>query len=358
MSSFIRSFAAVVAVSLLLFGLSLWRGAGIPYPDSFDRTRRLVLLKRELAAAAPSPKLIIVAGSNALYGMRASLIEQVTGRTAVNFSSQAGLGTRMLLFEARRVARPGDTLILPLEPHVLVNDAVDSPIPASVSYALGFDFFRDMESPLEAVQYLRLMSMKRILGAAWLNFDPAEFEKGHLDPIDRWGDYRNAFNVLIDNLTALALVRPADTHELPNENQQCPPMKDLSRVLSIELLMRFKEWASANQIGVVLTWPNRMNTPQLRSREQVCEQIGTRKFLTQRGLQFVGSLADSLLPMEMMHDTLFHPTEAGAALRTKRFLASFCKEAPLCASEWQVRLDDIDAEAPIPRPSAPDRHAQ
>src|SRR5262245_26569400 len=149
---YIRSFAVVVAASILFFGLSVWRGAGVPYPDSFDRTRRLVLLKRELVAAVPSPKLIIVAGSNALYGMRASLIEQVTGQTAVNFSTQAGLGTRMLLYEVQRVAQPGDTLILPFEPHVFVNEGVDSVIPASVQYALGFNYFRDLDSPIKAVQ--------------------------------------------------------------------------------------------------------------------------------------------------------------------------------------------------------------
>jgi hypothetical protein len=351
--SFIRSFAVVMAVAVLFFGLSVWRGAGTPYPDAFDRTRRLVLLKRELAAAAPSPKLIIVAGSNALYGMRASLIEQVTGRTAVNFSTQAGLGTRMLLHEARRVAQPGDTLILPLEPHVVINERVDSVIPASVQYALGFDFLRDMGSPLEAIQYLRLLSIKRILGAAWLNFDPAAFEKGYLEPIDRWGDYRGAYDVAVDTLAALASVRAAETYEAPNEKLECPSTKDLSGIPSIELLLRFKEWASGSGIGIVLTWPNRLNTPLLRSREQICEQTGTRDFLARRGFQFVGSLADSLLPMDMMHDTLFHPTEAGAVVRTRRFLASFCAETPICASGWQVRLAQLDAQTPIPPPAVP-----
>jgi hypothetical protein len=344
----------VVTASVLFFALSVWRGAGVPYPDSFDRTRRLVLLKRELVAAAPSPKLIIVAGSNALYGMRASLIEQVTGRTAINFSTQAGLGTRMLLYEAERVARPGDALVLPLEPHVVVNEGVDSVIPASVQYALGFSYFRDLDSPLQAVQYLRLMPIKRILGAAWLNFDPTAFEKGNLDPIDRWGDYRYAFDVLTDNLAALSPARAADTHEPPDENLQCLSNKDLSAILSVKLLMQFKEWASVNRIAVVLTWPNRMNTPQLRSHEQICEQMGIRNFFRQRGFQFVGSLADSLLPMEMTHDTLFHPTEAGAAIRTKRFLASFCTETPICATGWQIRLSGIDTQdkppiAPIRR---------
>jgi hypothetical protein len=349
-SSFIRSFVVVLAVAFMFFGLSVWRGAGVPYPDLFDRIRRLVLLKRELAAAAPSPKLIIVAGSNALYGMRASLIEQVTGRTTVNFSSQAGLGTRMLLYEARRVAQPGDSLIMPLEPHVVISDTVDGVIAATVRYATGLDFLRDMDSPLDAVQYLRLMSIRRIMGAAWLNFDPSAFDKGRLDPIDRWGDYRNAFNVVVEALAALSPARPTDTYEPPNENVQCLPIKDLSRVPSIQLLMRFKDWAFNNRIGVVLTWPNRMNTPLLRSREQICEQTGVRNFLTQSGFQFVGSLADSLLPMDMMHDTLFHPTEAGAALRTKRFLASFCAETRVCADGWRARLVAIDAEIRIPPP--------
>jgi hypothetical protein len=249
-------------------------------------------------------------------------------------------------------------LILPLEPHVVVDERVDSAIPASVQYALGFSYFRSMDSSLEAVQYLRLLSVRRILGAAWLNFDPAEFEKGHLEPIDRWGDYRYAFDVMIDNLAALSPVRAADTYEPPNENLECPSPKDLSNIPSIKLLMRFKEWASVNRVGVVLTWPNRMNTPQLRSREQVCEQMGVRTFLTQHGFQFVGSLSDSLLPMDMMHDTLFHPTEVGAALRTSRFLNSLCTETPICASGWQVRLSSIDSQIQIPAPTVPARRGQ
>jgi hypothetical protein len=100
-----------------------------------------------------------------------------------------------------------------------------------------------------------------------------------------------------------------------------------------------------------MTWSNRLNTPRLRSPEGVCEQLGWRRFLRGHGIQFVGSLADSLFPMDMMHDTLFHPTEAGATLRTRRFLQSFCVETRLCANGWQARLRAIEAEVAISWPN-------
>ncbi|MDD5262356.1 MAG: hypothetical protein PHD76_10975 [Methylacidiphilales bacterium] len=75
----------------------------------------LIVVKRHLSADMPSPKIILLSGSNTLFGIDASEMEKELKIPAINFGLHGGMRLEWLLDEGRSLAKPGDILLLPLE---------------------------------------------------------------------------------------------------------------------------------------------------------------------------------------------------------------------------------------------------
>ncbi|MFV1943792.1 hypothetical protein VPH49_23625 [Pseudomonas luteola] len=67
------------------------------------------------AASIREPKIVVVAGSSAMFGVNTKMLEQALGRPAVNLGVNAGILSPYLLIYARQAVHPGDWVILPLE---------------------------------------------------------------------------------------------------------------------------------------------------------------------------------------------------------------------------------------------------
>jgi hypothetical protein len=103
----------------LLLGAGGWAGLifyqwDVPArPDS--GSNEFALAKRQMARQAPSPKIMIFAGSNARFGLEAELIGRALGQPCLNMAINVGLPLRYFFYQIRQTARPGDTVILALE---------------------------------------------------------------------------------------------------------------------------------------------------------------------------------------------------------------------------------------------------
>lgn len=79
--------------------------------------REMMVIKRTLALPfVGQNKIIIAAGSNALFSIDTNMIAQVFKRPALNFGLTAGLPLTSILREVDKVTEKGDIVILPLEP--------------------------------------------------------------------------------------------------------------------------------------------------------------------------------------------------------------------------------------------------
>ena len=78
--------------------------------------REFIIVKRYQADAMPSPKIIFIGGSCTLFGIDAAEVQKSLGIPAINFGLHAGLRLEDHLSNARYVAKPGDIIILSLEP--------------------------------------------------------------------------------------------------------------------------------------------------------------------------------------------------------------------------------------------------
>jgi hypothetical protein len=70
------------------------------------------LLKARRLEETKSPRILIVGGSSAAFGVNSAALERVSGRPVVNLGLNAGLGLRFILAQAASAVRPGDLVVL------------------------------------------------------------------------------------------------------------------------------------------------------------------------------------------------------------------------------------------------------
>jgi hypothetical protein len=73
------------------------------------------VLKHERLEALPSPKIVLIGGSNLAYGVDSRMIEEATGCPVVNMGMNGYFGVRFMLEETRPSLRAGDIAVLAFE---------------------------------------------------------------------------------------------------------------------------------------------------------------------------------------------------------------------------------------------------
>jgi hypothetical protein len=131
MSSDVRTFFVNTAqVILLTVGIITITFLAIkPDPDHYFAGS---LLQINLLENTPSPRIILVGGSNVSFGIDAELMQQTLGLPVINDGLHAGLGLASLR-ELEEYIRDGDVIIISLEYNLFANQDVMDGDPAFLS---------------------------------------------------------------------------------------------------------------------------------------------------------------------------------------------------------------------------------
>lgn len=95
--------------------------------------------QHKIAAAnkANGARVLVVAGSNAMFGIDSAQLEAYWRRPVINLAVNAGLGLPYILDVSRRVARAGDVILMPMEYALYLDDG--SPNAQIIDYAIARD---------------------------------------------------------------------------------------------------------------------------------------------------------------------------------------------------------------------------
>lgn len=317
-----RSFFICLAVGFLLpttayFGL-FYLQLGVPTPK-WGWLSEIVEMKIKIARAITRPKLLIVAGSSALYGISAEEIERQTGYPTVNFGTNAGLGPAITLHLTRKVCLPGDTVLLAFEYELYLGEdlAHGTADEVLMNYILGHDRDYVLSLSLYTQGKLALMTPR---DRFWSGLR-AVFQKPVQDPIAVAG---------IRELVSTINSHGDQTHAVPerrlaqNERRRLvssiPALGFPPSVPGFQPIREFCTWAKGNNVRVLATFPNICHRPEydLPAAKQMPAQF--RAFFESIGVPVLGDLSESMLPEEEMFDTYYHPLRSAAIRRTQRLL--------------------------------------
>jgi len=310
---FILGLACGLFAGLGLFIALLYTQLGLPTNFS-SWTYDISQKKQALAAAIPGPRLLLIGGSGTTFGLNAQRIEEETGCRTVNMGTHAGLGLDYILYWAKEVARPGDTILLVVEYQLYTSPLGSEP---HDDYILARDpaFFRQM-SWLDKIDMATRISFKRIQKGFAIWRKPETPPRPH-PPYTDGAAYLTNYGDETGNLEA---ERPPAG---PNMDELAKPLVDgipSDRTAGFNEIRSFLQWARAHQVTVWATFPNIMHRPEYDGPKAQNAIKAITDFYASQGIPVVGTAREAMLPSDQFFDTPYHLTHEAAVKRTERLV--------------------------------------
>jgi len=303
--------AAALALPLGLHALSRTL-LGIEDKDS-KWVGEAVRRKGEIASQTTTPQILLVGGSNVIFGYSAAQIMREFSVPATNLAVHAGLGRHYIFWDCLRYAKRGDLVVLALE------------------YVLYDHLFYDPAERYQAFIYDRTYYEQR----AWRE---KFYLLGGLSPRD--------WVVLWRSKVGWPRVAPRGPAYVLNERgdhtDNARPNVRLHEASTVEVLVDpqfagdLSEFAHAvRQRGanVVLAFPN-LHDPEFRRTIKPAFVADLRRAAQAAGVRVVGTPEESAFPTAYVYDTVYHLNAAGTQIATRRLVRQLREagiELPLAA---------------------------
>ncbi len=266
--------------------------------------------KHERLKSLPSPKVIIIGGSNATFGMDSETIERALCRPVVNMAIHGGLNFDFMVNEIKDELGPGDLVLISLELSLytdrstlnVVHDQAIDRYPPSIKFISAWHWPK-------AILEIAIMRYQ----ATWRNWT------GRTWPVEENVYRADGFTERGDLISHLGM--PLDSTKLPfmEAGFEGEVSKDYVRAA------RDLE-AHALEAGarVIYCWPA-VAKGAYPGKEA---PLIIRSELTELGQRIIGKAEDYIFPDSSFLDTPYHLRAPGKKLRTGLLLRDLCEEAP------------------------------
>lgn len=272
--------------------------------------------KHRILAAAPSPKLVLVGGSNLALGIDSDRLERTFGRPTVNMGLYAGLGLRLMLDEVRSRIGPGDVIYIAPEYQLFWRETRRNDDAIATLVRVSFP---------ESAAYLPPMTLLGVAGTLWANEQESLSDMvraalglrraGPAGAVTAEGVeyFRQGFDARGDYVAHLGKP-PKDLSRVPLHSQPQITFDDDS----VAALNDFRDFAASRGAVAVLGYPP-LPLNLYQSNRALLDDTASRLAQGVR-MPVAGSPASAALPPSMFYDTIYHLTEEGRQARTSRVM--------------------------------------
>lgn len=201
-------------------------------------------LERKLAWAArfpvDRPRVLICGGSSAAFGIDPVCFEDTTGVPCANLALFAGAGTPVLVEVALREARPGDTIVLSLEPGLLETQCEVTAVGQQFLFAIGSPPWFTKNA--YAVSRQTMWSMANLLR-------PGGYAV--FTTVGKWVAGRRLYRYGVQDLSNAGWLTTANRHAPESD----PGAKGGLSPQGREQLMSLVRWARESRVRIVVALP-------------------------------------------------------------------------------------------------------
>lgn len=300
MRKFLAKSALFLIMVLTVLGLALFFIPNNKIPDgslfaSYDKHQRL--------SSLPSPKIILVGGSNLPFGVKSQMIEDAMGMPVIDMGLHAGLGLNFILSEVEKDIHEGDWVVLSPEYHHFLSESMFNG--EDVLAALLFDVNRDCIQYVKPGQWLALFpdiclySSKKIVNISSQKVD--DFEELFT---------RESFNMYGDEVAHYGLSSTIHSGEKP-------ALKDGVYARAIGRVSKFRDYVQSRGARFFL-----VACPYPETQYALDERVITEivKSVSAAGLSFLIEPQACLFPDSLMFNSFFHLSGEGAEIRTEQLV--------------------------------------
>ena len=298
------SYAAIgfIASNVIFVGLFLAQ-LGVP-TESSRWIHECATHKTKIAKRKHGNKLVIVSGSNGLFGVRSADIEKKIGIPSVNYSIHAGLG-RYIFDQAKGVLAPGDIALLPLEYSYYYNTRsfhekeVDYISARDPEHFLGLGI-------LGKIRFISSVSFKRIRDG--FRF-PREKTSGYdSKTLNGHGDetYNQSTELTVKKIGSLR----------PTPKDQCVINNN-----AVKAIDEFIDWARSHGVTLIATYPSFLFFQEYEEPSYREFFLNIEAYWKKNAVLTIGDPYMFMYPDHLMYDTLYHPNHDGTTIRTNKIIS-------------------------------------
>lgn len=229
-----------LAIYLGLFGFVLDR------PLSLGLFRQLIDAKLARGASIEGRKLVILAGSNALYSHRCETIEPLLGIPCVNGGVVVGIGLDYLFERWEKLLHPGDIVYLPMEEAQYTRTYAATSVGPDAAIMFRHDW-----------STLFALSADRVLAAAFC-FDPRAALMSLIETALVWSEFRDprdadvgSTNAWGDHIGHTVALGRANAAHLATMMPFHPTAAAIAAGNGTTMIRNFIVWAEAHGVIVV-----------------------------------------------------------------------------------------------------------
>lgn len=279
-------------------------------PVNEDGFLAAVADKHALIRATPGPRIVVVGGSNAAFGVDSRCVAEHFGRPTINMGLHAGLGLRYMLGEVKPYVTRGDVIVVSPE-YAQFYGMLDGEVTLPDMTAIYPRAFASYSSVGQALTVSRSFSDHvsgrvallgaRLKGQPAAIQDPVYFRRG----FNRQGDLESHLGRPAQDISTLLLAAAdADTSAFDER--------------AIEELNRFQRFARERGATAVLVLP-RIPDAHYRRQAGVID-FAYRRLRAESGMPVTARLSSTVLPVSSFYDTPYHLTAEGRARNTEAII--------------------------------------
>lgn len=292
------------------FGLATFWQLGSP-TESSRWIDEVYTLKLNYANSISAPKLVILSGSNALYGVSCQSIQEETHVPCINAGTNAGLGINYILNRGHFFVKPGDVVLLPLE-YELYQDTgipnnvlIDYVLARDPKYLLSTDW-------VNKFQFIARVSFARLNQGIFAKLRPPNSSSS--------GYQSNTLNQYGDETNNQETNRSIEQFHYVIEAEPVEVKKPLNLEYGLSELSNFIGWCIQNNVRVLATWPNTVwfDVYQERKYQELFQQL--RNFYKSFEVPILGQPKDFMYEPSMFFDSIYHLNERGTRRRTEHLI--------------------------------------
>lgn len=325
MKKFIRNLAIFFLVQLFIWASVLWvylrhRPYGKEYiAASIDKHR---LLEEQ-----PSPRILLIGGSNVAFGFDSVEINRRLSYNPVNMGLYVGLGLDFMLEEVEPSLRTGDVVVVSLE-YEFYDD--------QFYYGLEDGLFLTLEERPETIRFLNLRNGEVLLnrgfnGAGRILRSSVSYMTGSAGALIGLNAVykRNAFNQYGDLVAHRNL--PSTKFELGLFNSGD---KRSTILRTINRLNRFSEACQQKGVKLFYLYPSVPQQYFKQNKELIDELAATIK--QELHFQSINTPEEMSLPLSDFFDSEYHVSSSGIRKRTDQLIERLSE-----------RLNEPSTEQPV-----------
>lgn len=325
------TFALLCSLHVLLFSYQI----GAPVQSEYW-LQGVRAVKQFFAGQITAPKLLILGGSNALFGLDAKQIERELGKPTVNLATHGGFPLAYYFAEAEPHLRAGDSVLLALEYEQYQRTSPYGGLYTSVVMTWLPEEWEAL-SWRERIRFMRAVGWPRVVSGVLMQSvgagtaaakrrerrtsdellgewkarreqteseNPPYFQMYSPHNVDEHGDV-----IRIEG----AISRNDDYHfglGLPKSEFQW------------ELLAQFYEWCKKAGVRVWITWPPLLDNPalDLHAPHVKAHLAKITRRIEALGIPILGKPEDFLYSRDLFSDTQYHLNARGRAMRTETII--------------------------------------